>query len=125
MRYLLDTNIVLFAGNRKLPEKTLELLDDPDHAMYISIASLWEMAIKESIGKLRLPKNYLEEIEQRCHILPIKPEHIASYRKLPLHHRDPFDRMIIAQALTEKLHCLTSDSSFSSYMDKKLTIITP
>lgn len=94
------------------------LSNDATH--YVSIASLWEIAIKQGTGKLRLPdaaSTWLIPALERANIelLPIEPTHAVSVQTLPSHHRDPFDRLIIAQAIQEKMPVLTRDREFKLY----------
>jgi PIN domain nuclease of toxin-antitoxin system len=86
----------------------------------LSIASVWEIAIKHSIGKLSFASTFDEFIEEQIilnsiQLLPIKIDHIAVVTTLPLHHRDPFDRLLIAQALVENIHILSADKIFDAY----------
>ncbi len=87
--------------------------------MFVSIASLWELAIKISIGKLTLAKSLADVIKQIAavdiEILQISPEHTLQVSTLPFHHRDPFDRMIIAQSQIENLAVMTDDDDFADY----------
>lgn len=86
----------------------------------ISIVSLWEIAIKVNIGKLTLPDNYEDFIPEQLvlndiEVLPIRMADLAIYTTLPLHHRDPYDRLLIAQAMTDKVSIISSDVAFDSY----------
>lgn len=121
MRYLLDTHTFLWFINNSnaLPESTFNLLES-DVELLLSIASLWEIAIKVNIGKLTLPKEYGEFMEEQLNandvkILPISLSHLDLLSTLPLHHRDPFDRVIIAQSLTENLTVISKDTAFNAY----------
>jgi PIN domain nuclease of toxin-antitoxin system len=88
-------------------------------AVYVSAASLWEVAIKATLGKLTIDSDDLEEKlgEAGFLPLPISWQHAVQLRKLPMRHRDPFDRMLIAQAISEPLHLLTHDSALTAYSD--------
>lgn len=88
-------------------------------AVHVSAASLWEIAIKASLGKLAVDSDLLEEELATAGFqpLPITWQHTVRVRKLPMHHRDPFDRMLIAQAVSEPLHLLTHDAALSRYSD--------
>ena len=118
--YLLDTHtfIWLTENDPTLPEPLRDLIDTTE-TVYVSIASLWEMAIKLQLGKLHLKQPYqtigpaLEESD--ILILPISFEATAQVRQLPLHHRDPFDRMLIAQAITQSLTIISNDKAFDAY----------
>lgn len=80
------------------------------------MASLWEMTVKLSVGKISLPPNYMDGIDHiAATILPIKLSHLRHVQMLPFHHRDPFDRMMIAQALEENLTIITRDRAFRAY----------
>lgn len=116
MRFLLDTNILIRAIEERLREQSLTLLADRNNELYVSDVSLWEIAIKTGLGKLALP----DDLDHQMAILgmtglAITRDHISGYRELPLIHRDPFDRMLIAQAKTENLVIVTADRRFAEY----------
>src|SRR5688572_19563277 len=123
MQYLLDTHTFLWflEGDNQLSNKVKNEITDIRNTCFISIASLWEIAIKSSLGKLNLKfpfenlTSYLfaNDIE----IIPITFDHILTLRNLELHHRDPFDRLITAQAIKD-LIILTRDSNFFKYTVK-------
>lgn len=122
MRLLLDTHIFLWliAGSERLRDPARSLLIDAENEALLSVASLWEIAIKVNLGKLTLERPFEELIPEQLSVteidqLPIRMEHLAALLKLPLHHRDPFDRLIIAQALAEGLPVLSSDPEFQKY----------
>jgi PIN domain nuclease of toxin-antitoxin system len=122
MRLLLDTQTFLWfsEGSQNLSIAARTVIEDPEHERYLSIASIWELAIKMRIGKLTLPLPFDDTIErymERCvtNALPIGLKHLAIVSKLPLHHRDPFDRLIIAQAIVEEMIIVTSDGVFADY----------
>ncbi len=121
MDVLLDTHILLWAwnGDNRLSKTHQELLTSQEVRAFVSIVSLWEIAIKTSVGKLEL-KAPLQELvaslpEFQFELLPLRMEHISLVGTLPLHHRDPFDRMLIAQAKHEGMHLLTADPHFAAY----------
>jgi PIN domain nuclease of toxin-antitoxin system len=121
MVVLLDTHFVLWSlsGDKRLSKTIIEFVADPDQRVKVSLASIWEIAIKHSIGKLRLQGD-LPETLRNIHalgfdLLPIEQEHILALASLPHHHRDPFDRMLIAQAKHEGMHLLTADPHFKFY----------
>ena len=125
MRLLLDTNSFLWFinGSDRLSVNAQDLIADLNNQLVLSSASLWEIAIKVSIGKLELllPYNQLipEQLEENdINVLPIELSHLTKVISLPFHHRDPFDRLIIAQALTEDLPVVSSDTVFSQYVVK-------
>lgn len=121
MKYLLDTHTLLWflEDDQQLPKKVRKEIADIDNRCYISIASLWEIAIKIKLGKLRIKfpfekfATYLSDNE--IELLPISLEHLLRLLNLELYHRDPFDRLIIAQGLAENLTILTKDENFSRY----------
>lgn len=122
MRYLIDTHIFLWLIERPeaLSATAVEVLTDKDSELLLSLASLWEIAIKVNIGKLRfeepIEEFFIEQLRQsRIELLPIQFHHALKVRSLPLHHRDPFDRLIIAQALVESLPVISSDAAFDRY----------
>jgi Uncharacterized protein conserved in bacteria len=121
MRILLDTHVLIWFLSKKsaLSDETRALIIDPSNKKFLSIATIWEMAIKDSLGKLKLPLTVREIITEfqnaEGSILAITPEHALATRNLPWHHRDPFDRMLIAQALYEDLTLVTHDSMFADY----------
>ena len=122
MRLLLDTHSFLWftGGDDRLSTRAKEAISDLDNAAYLSAASLWEMAVKINIGKMRLPRPFGEVIPEQLvlneiEVLHIEPPHLVSYIGLPLHHRDPFDRLIIAQAKAEDLRVVGKDEEFESY----------
>ena len=117
IRYLIDTSILLWdlMDDPRLNATHSELLlgDDPK---FVSIATLWEIAIKVAVGKLRMPQRLLQTLrESDVQLLDISPEHALHCAAMPLHHGDPFDRMLIAQAQLEKMTVLTSDRHFALY----------
>nr|VFJ87427.1 MAG: PIN domain nuclease, a component of toxin-antitoxin system (PIN domain) [Candidatus Kentron sp. H]VFJ89015.1 MAG: PIN domain nuclease, a component of toxin-antitoxin system (PIN domain) [Candidatus Kentron sp. H]VFJ95736.1 MAG: PIN domain nuclease, a component of toxin-antitoxin system (PIN domain) [Candidatus Kentron sp. H] len=122
MRLLLDTSAFLrfIAGSDRLGDKTRALMEDFDNALVLSVASLWEMAIKVSIGKLQLLKEFDSLIpekleENEIEVLPIRLAHLSEMIILPFHHRDPFDRLIIAQSIAEDLPLIAHDGVFKKY----------
>lgn len=124
MSLLLDTHTFLWfvGGDKQLPPKLKEYIEKPNNACFISIASFWEIAIKTQIGKLdlgiSLKELYKFAINNNFEIIPINFEHLLQLSKLPIIHNDPFDRIIIAQATSEKLTIATKDSSFLKYKIK-------
>jgi PIN domain nuclease of toxin-antitoxin system len=120
VRLLLDTHLVLWAmqDSRSLSAQARKQMRAAE-AVYVSAASLWEVAIKATIGKLTIDSDEFEEKlgEAGFLPLPISWQHAVQLRKLPMRHRDPFDRMLIAQAISEPLHLLTHDSALTAYSD--------
>lgn len=124
MRVLLDTHALVWylEGNQNLPRPTRELIVDPSTEVFVCVVSLWELAmlaIKISIGKLKLTRSLADILQQLSnqsfHVLQIAPGHILQVASLPFHHRDPFDRMLVAQAKVEFLTIVSHDQYFSSY----------
>jgi PIN domain nuclease of toxin-antitoxin system len=122
MNYLLDTHAFIWwiTGSDLMPATMAEWLSQASGAIWISVASLWEMSIKIRLGKLKMPEpfdNYvLRQIHMnRLEILPIHAPHVFGTMKLPMHHRDPFDRLLIAQASIEKLTLISQDEALRAY----------
>ena len=122
MRYLLDTNVLLWflAGDAKLSGRARVLIEDPNNEKLLSIVSLWEIAIKVRLGKLELDKPFEqvfpETLDFNCiQILDITVDNLVKLTTLPFHHRDPFDRLIIAQGLVEGLPIISVDTIFDAY----------
>lgn len=121
MKLLLDTHTYIWFYNDKpeLSPLAKRMIESEENFAYLSIVSLWEMSIKVSLGKLELNKSlsqvYHDLIISGIEILPIAFDHILSSSTLPFHHRDPFDRLIVAQALTENMQLLSADTVFDAY----------
>lgn len=118
MRLLLDTQIILWAlrDDPRLSRRWRDLISDSDNEIFVSVASIWEAEIKHAAGKLDLPDDLAAMIQRfGCAMLDIEPDDARRAARLPPHHRDPFDRMIIAQAIGRGLTILTSDAAFSNY----------
>ncbi len=119
MNLLLDTHVFLWAvdDNPNLSRSAREAIVDGHNIVYVSAATAWEISIKRTIGKLKIPKSgYLEELRlHRFMPLSITPEHALAVENLPPHHKDPFDRMLIAQAQEEKLALVTRDPRIKAY----------
>jgi PIN domain nuclease of toxin-antitoxin system len=117
-RFLVDTHALLWwlADDAALPVKARDLIADAAGEALVSVASLWEIAIKRSIGKLQAPDALPETIVAEGFAwLPIEPAHAWAVRSLADHHRDPFDRLLIAQSLAEDLPVVTGDPRFAGY----------
>lgn len=118
MRLLLDTHILLWwmVGSPSLPAEAQELVSDPENTIFISAVSLWEIWLKKSIGKIRLPPKFEEALARESfEHLPLTAKQTRLVDGLPWHHRDPFDRMLVAQAQAEKLTLLTADAVMEKY----------
>ena len=128
MKLLLDTHIVLWAAGQpeKLSESARSLLTAPENVLFFSVASLWEIVIKTGLGredfkvnprrlrKMLVVHGYTE--------LPVTAEHVLTVETLPLLHRDPFDRLLLAQARTEGMLLLTVDTSVLQYQESVLAV---
>ena len=118
MRYLLDTHILLWwlTNDKKLSKALRLIIADPENTLYVSSASVLEISIKTCLGKLSMPENLEEDfIENGFIALPITIQHARLAGQLPDIHRDPFDRMLLAQAQLEKLTLLTHDKALKKY----------
>ena len=127
MKYLLDTHVFLWmvSDDEQLSVAAADIILNPESELYFSMASYWEICIKLSIKKLELKRNWPQVFEREMMMngmewLSIKPEHARGVIKLPWHHRDPFDRLIIAQCYSEKLTCITADDHIHKYDIKSL-----
>lgn len=126
-RLLLDTHAFLWWVNDapEISAAARHAISDANNECYLSLASCWEMSIKSSLGKLRLAKSIERFVSDQLTangftLLNIELRHAAKVEKLPFYHRDPFDRLLIAQALTEKMTLLTADPAFTQYGVKLL-----
>ncbi len=121
MNVIVDTHAIIWyiTDDTQLPSASKRVIDDRENACFVSIASLWEIGVKYSLGKLEL-RAELGKIFQLIFdsgylLLPITPEHIITNSSLPFHHRDPFDRLIIAQAKQEGMSIISKDQNFQEY----------
>lgn len=118
MNYLLDTHIVLWSlfAPKKLKKKVASLIESRDSILYVSIVSVIEISIKKSIGKLDIDDSYLDILkEENFNFLPIELEDAKLIQSLPLIHKDPFDRLLIAQAINRDFTIITKDAFFQAY----------
>lgn len=127
MRALLDTHAFLWfiSGSPMLSQRARACIEDAANEKFVSMASIWEMAIKISIGRLTLSEPFDRLIPSQMQmngfdLLPIRFEHLAPLTKLPFHHRDPFDRLLVAQCITEKCAIISRDTAFDSYQIERL-----
>ncbi len=129
MSLLLDTHVWLWwtAGDtERIPrEVRRRILAVADERVFVSVASLWEITIKSALGKLTFPNSpasyaVRQMKRQRFHLLSIRPAHIDWLAEMPLHHRDPFDRMLIAQASAESLTVISADAALQPYSVDKV-----
>ncbi len=123
MNLLLDTHVALWAitDSPRLSDSARELIGSDKANIWISAASVWEIAIKHSLQRGDMPVSGAQALghfrEAGYRLLPIEPEHAAAIETLPAHHADPFDRLLIAQALHEPMRLLTHDRTVASYSD--------
>ena len=118
MRLLLDTHVLLWwlDDNPALSQDARAAISDPENLVYVSSATVWEMAIKRGLGKLDLPGNWVEVLtDEPFHQLHITWEHACRVERLPSLHRDPFDRILVAQSLIEDLVLVTHDDILARY----------
>lgn len=118
LRLLLDTNVLLWllADERRVRAETRELLGRPEQYVAVSAVSPWEIEIKRATGKLDAPRDLPQRLRELGFVpLSITVEHGVAAGELPLHHRDPFDRMLVAQAQLEGLTIVTRDARFERY----------
>ncbi|MBS9391237.1 MAG: type II toxin-antitoxin system VapC family toxin [Dolichospermum sp. UKL201] len=125
MKQLIDTHTLLWftMGNPRISDNLRLQIENNDNLL--SIASVWEMAIKHSIGKLNLEMSFDDFVEQQIigngiTLKKINQQHISVIAQLPLHHRDPFDRMLIAQAMVENMPIISADTIFDAYPIQRL-----
>lgn len=122
MRVLLDAHVFLWSADHveRLPPSVYDLISDARTGIVVSVATTWELTIKALSGKLTLPKppneHFLEHAERfGCELLPVHQRHVAALQELPGIHADPFDRMLVAQALVEDLGLVTGDEILKRY----------
>lgn len=117
MKVLLDTCALLWflRDDSELSEKAAQLIENPDTEGFVSVVSIWEIAIKASLGKIQTPVGFQDSLEDKLkasgfNILPIEFQHAAGVYALPSVHQDPFDRLLISQCKVEKLTAITNDT---------------
>lgn len=121
MNLLLDTHALIWFGENdpRLSKNALQAIESPDNIKYVSIASLWEIAIKRSLGKLQLNQPLKDVIESLLsngfELLSVTSTHVLQIENLSFFHRDPFDRMLIAQAITDDLTIISNEGLFDRY----------
>jgi PIN domain nuclease of toxin-antitoxin system len=125
-RFLLDTHVFLWLiqGDPQLSDRVRVIIADEASQLNFSVVSIWEIAIKLNIGKLKI-EHSIEDVYQllaqlKIEILPIDRSDLDQYLTLPLHHRDPFDRLIISQAIDRELILISADGSFEPYPVQRL-----
>lgn len=128
MNLLLDTHVALWAitDNPKLPEKARGLIESPVSSVWISAATVWEIAIKHSLRREDMPVSGQDALryfrDSGYGILPVQAEHAAAVEDLPRHHQDPFDRILVAQALVEPMRLMTHDPVMLRYGDTIIAV---
>jgi PIN domain nuclease of toxin-antitoxin system len=119
VKLLLDTNALIWwlQDDTRLGPKARSLISDPVARLFVSVVSLWEITIKWRVGKMDFAgSSFLDELSgEDIATLPILPQHLRALEDLPMHHRDPFDHLILAQAGAENARLLTSDREMTSY----------
>ncbi len=127
MKVLLDTHAFLWliAGDIRLSDKARQTYLNTENSLFFSAASLWEICIKLSLGKISLKNEWFRTIQVEMEIntiqwLPIEMAHCTKVTELPFHHRDPFDRMLIAQAIVEDMDLLSRDRRLSAYTIERI-----
>ena len=127
MKLLLDTHILLWMAEapHKLTKNAQDAIQDPQNLLFLSVVSVWEMQIKAQIGKLHLPLPIREfvtvqRVINQIHTLPVMEGHIWALDTLPTFHKDSFDRLLIAQAITENCQFVTADAVFAQYPVQRL-----
>lgn len=125
MRLLLDTHTFLwyYSGSSEFSEHAKVSIDNPKNEFWVSMATMWEISIKNSLGKLDLDKSFDEfcqdAVSKGFNFLPIDMAHLIASTKLPFYHRDPFDRILVAQAISEKLNFVSKDEIMSTYFENE------
>ncbi|MGA8056367.1 MAG: type II toxin-antitoxin system VapC family toxin [Burkholderiales bacterium] len=125
MRILVDTHILLWwLGGRPVPAKGRAMISSPENRLFVSAASVWEVAIKSRLGRLEVdPRAFLSALATGgFEELSVTARHAAGVAELPDHHRDPFDRLLISQSLLESMRLLTHDRSLSEYGDAVVVV---
>jgi PIN domain nuclease of toxin-antitoxin system len=123
LNLLLDTHVALWAitDSPKLPKKAREMIESSKSSVWISAATVWEIAIKHSLGRGDMPVSSQDALgyfrESGYRFLPVEPEHAAAVEDLAAHHADPFDRILVAQALVEPMRLITYDPMVARYSD--------
>jgi PIN domain nuclease of toxin-antitoxin system len=128
LNLLLDTHVALWAISDcpKLPAKARELIESPKSSVWVSVASIWEIAIKHALGRGDMPVSSQDAVrffrESGYRLLPVEAEHAMAVEGLPAHHQDPFDRILVAQALIEPMRLMTHDPVVPRYSDTIIEI---
>jgi PIN domain nuclease of toxin-antitoxin system len=122
MKYLIDTHTFLWfnEGSQELSSNAQKIIEDIENEIFISIASLWEISIKTALGKLTIAGEYDtvidDVIDNQMEVLSINFAHTLTQNKLPFYHKDPFDRIIVSQAIVENMDLISKDDGFDQYL---------
>lgn len=125
MRVLLDSHTLIwfYSGNERLTQKAKEIIENTQNECFLSLTSVWEMAIKIKLGKMNLGvslEQFVEDVtENGIQMLGVELKHILKTQELDFHHRDPFDRLIFSQAITESMVLLSADSIADLYFENE------
>ena len=125
MRLLLDTHILLWFlnGSARLSPPARQMIANPQHTVFVSTVSMWEIWLKQSLGKLKIPLDFESRMaDESFESLPLSAAHAREVARLPWLHRDPFDRMLIAQARISSLKLVTADAVAAAYGDEVLLV---
>ena len=128
MNLLLDTHVALWAitDHPQLPTRARELIESPRATVWVSVASVWEIAIKHSLGRGDMPVSSRDATrffrDSGYGLLSVEAEHVMAVEELPRHHQDPFDRLLVAQALVEPMRLITHDAQVARYSDTILLV---
>ncbi len=127
MRFLIDTHALIWfiIGDKRLSPQARQLIETPENERLVSIVSLWEIALKMSLGKLSIGATFDELVPQQLikndmTLLPIEIRHLSQVAQLPFYHRDPFDRLLIAQSISDDLPLISRDPQFDAYPIERL-----
>jgi PIN domain nuclease of toxin-antitoxin system len=125
LKLLIDTHLLLWwlSGSKALSAPARKLIGDPANTVFVSAVSIWEIRLKQSLNKLRVPSDFERRVgAEPFESLPLTAAHADGVGNLPWHHRDPFDRMLVAQAKAEGLLLVTADSSLKAYGNFVLSV---
>jgi PIN domain nuclease of toxin-antitoxin system len=117
VNWLLDTHIAIWwqLGHSRLSKEALKILENPEHSLRLSVISLWEITLKHQVGKLEIDAKFTEDNCEKFGIklIPLLPQHMRKFAGIPISHRDPFDRMLVAQADSTPLYLMTQDKTLA------------
>ena len=122
MNILLDTHVVIwwYEDPLRLKDEARKIIEDKENALFLSPIIIWEISIKQTLNKLRVPEGLIEKAIQDLIEIPITIKHTQALKKLPLIHNDPFDRILIAQAKVENFYLMTRDKQIVKYDSKTI-----